>query len=85
MTKGEQIRDFINVEDVASKLIKSCMGLTEAKTSSKFLIENLGSGNPQSIYEFSKYWWQKWKAKGDLLVGKLPYRENEVMRFVPEI
>ncbi len=85
MTKGEQIRDFINVEDVADKLIKSCTELKETKNYSNFIIENLGSGNPQSILEFSNYWWQKWDAKGALLIGKIPYREREVMRFVPEV
>lgn len=85
MTEGEQIRDFINVKDVARQLIKCGVILSETKGPSNFIIENLGSGNPQSIYEFSKYWWQKWGSKGNLMVGKLPYREKEVMRFVPKI
>mgnify|MGYP006097870083 CR=1 FL=1 len=38
-----------------------------------------------SVLEFSKYWWNKWEAKGKLKVGSVPYRENEIMRFVPEV
>ncbi|SOC80331.1 Nucleoside-diphosphate-sugar epimerase [Salinimicrobium sediminis] len=85
MTKGEQIRDFVSVEEVAGKLIIACDRIKETGDTFHISIQNLGSGNPQSIYDFSKFWWQKWGAKGKLLVGKLPYRENEVMRFVPEV
>ena len=49
------------------------------------LFSNIGSGKPMSILEFSKMWWRRWNAPGNLLVGSLPYRENEVMRYVPEI
>ena len=48
-------------------------------------IQNIGTGQPQTVLEFSEYWWNKWKAKGDLLVGCRQYRNNEVMRFVPDV
>lgn len=85
MTKGEQVRDFINVEDVANKLILAAEKLDEHEKPPYLSIENLGSGNPQSIYEFAKYWWHKWGAKGEILAGEVPYRKGEVMRFVPKI
>ena len=48
-------------------------------------ILNIGTGEPKSVLEFLKYWWKKWDAKGQLKVGFIPYRDNEVMRFVPKI
>jgi hypothetical protein len=37
------------------------------------------------VIEFSEYWWRYWGAKGKLLPGAVPYRDNEVMRYVPKI
>jgi len=83
MTNGEQVRDFIHVEQVARQF------LTQLEFDSKYKgtpqVLNIGSGNPQSVLEFSKYWWKYWGAKGKLQVGKLPYRKNEVMRYVPKL
>ncbi len=83
MTKGEQIRDFIAVEEVVSYLVKACSKKDVVAGHPEFY--NLGSGKPQSILEFAEYWWQKLHAKGKLIPGILPYREGEVMRFVPKI
>lgn len=86
MTKGEQIRDFIEVSEVAQCFLKEAEQMVKGKKSEpSFTVKNIGSGNPQSILEFSKYWWSKWEAKGQLKVGVLPYREGEVMRYVPKI
>lgn len=82
MTKGEQIRDFIPVSKVASIFLKACI---ENNYKVGCQIKNIGSGIPQSILEFSKFWWEKWNAKGYLLIGEIPYRNLEVMRFVPKI
>lgn len=84
MTFGEQIRDFISVEVVAFEFLEEVRNILNRQTlEPKF--RNIGSGKPQSILEFSSYWWRKWEAKGDLLIGVIPYRNGEVMRFVPEI
>jgi nucleoside-diphosphate-sugar epimerase len=86
MTKGEQVRDFIEVSEVAKCLLKEAEHLVNSKKrDSLFVVKNLGSGKPQSILEFSQFWWNKWQAKGKLLIGALPYREGEVMRYVPKI
>ena len=82
LTLGEQIRDFVPVEEVSSQLILSCNSI-ELLTSNKVKIQNIGSGEPKSISEFAKYWWDFWEAKGKLKFGSIPYRENEIMRFVP--
>lgn len=80
MTPGEQIRDFLQVEDVAGIFLKRATGLLSSDPSVK--IFNLSSGQPRSIREFSAYWWQKWRARGQMLVGSAPYRQGEVMRYV---
>lgn len=83
MTKGEQIRDFIDVKDVSMYFVKIC--LEGSNGNKNFEIFNVGSGNPQSLIDFSKYWWKQWKSTSRLKIGEIPYREGEVMRFVPEI
>lgn len=81
MTKGEQIRDFQPVEAVASAFLRRAIDTT---SSHNCLIHNLGSETPMSIEEFARTWWSTWNARGCLLVGDLPYREAEVMRYVPK-
>jgi nucleoside-diphosphate-sugar epimerase len=83
MTAGEQIRDFIAVEEVAQHFVNTCLNDNLIAGHPEFY--NVGSGKPQSILEFSEYWWQKWQAKGELLKGILPYRKGEVMRYVPKV
>lgn len=83
LTPGEQIRDFVPVEEVAKKLIRA--SLTIKDLDQVILVENIGSGSPQSISEFAKYWWDFWGASGTLKIAALPYRDNEVMRFVPKL
>lgn len=83
MTKGEQLRDFIPVEDVANQLIQSL----EFKSIEfgKPIFKNVGTGNPLSIKEFAEFWWKKWGASGKLNFGSIPYRNNEVMIYVPDL
>ena len=83
MTLGAQVRDFAPVEDAAGQLLAACefLGVRESEP----LIKNLGSGRPQSIRDFATFWWQHWEAKGELRFGALPYRNGEVMRYVPQL
>jgi len=83
MTEGNQIRDFIKVEDVAKLILLSAE--RNDIVAGKPMVLNIGSGNPISLKDFAKYWWKKWNAKGKLKIGALPYRKNEIMRFVPLI
>lgn len=83
MTQGDQIRDFMHVTQAASAI---CDELTELNLSAnRIKVANLGSGNPQSIREFSNHIWAQNNATGKLLVGKIPYRENEIMKFIPDL
>lgn len=83
MTYGEQVRDFIHVDIVVQKFYELCEN--NYLESGKPVIENLGTGNAMSLLEFAKLWWNKWNAKGQLLIGELSYRKGEIMRYVPEI
>ena len=81
MTHGEQIRDFIRVEDVAQKIINESLTFT----TNRVTIKNIGSGKPTKIRDFALKIWDDLKAKGKIEIGAIPYRENEVMRYVPDI
>jgi nucleoside-diphosphate-sugar epimerase len=83
MTLGEQVRDFVPVETVAASFV-SALTRTDLKPGQP-KIENLGTGQPQTLRAFAEHWWSEWRAKGRLLPGVLPYRDNEVMRYVPLI
>ena len=80
MTEGMQIRDFLSVEDAAS------IFLARVETETQFLgsnVYNIGSGKSQTIRNFAEFWWHTWAAKGKLLFGAMPYRQHEVMSYVP--
>lgn len=83
MTAGEQIRDFIAVEEVAKKLLYACE--RGDIVAGRPHIENIGTGQAQSVRAFASHWWQRWNARGSLLFGAIPYRADEIMRYVPEI
>ena len=36
-----------------------------------------------TLREFAEFWWDKLDATGKLKLGIVPYRPNEVMRYVP--
>ncbi|MCX7712680.1 MAG: NAD(P)-dependent oxidoreductase [Chthoniobacterales bacterium] len=84
MTKGEQIRDFISVQAVVEEVLQHTCELLELKKP-QIKIKNIGSGVPRTLRSFAEEWWHFWKAKGQLLVGAMPYRENEIFRLVPNL
>jgi len=49
------------------------------------LVANVGTGHPQTLLGFAEHWWKKRGATGKLLPSALPYRDSEVMRYVPEV
>lgn len=81
MTKGDQIRDFVPVENVVGAMLHACV--REDVEPGQPLFENVGSGQPQRLSEFAAKWWREWNAKGSLRLGAVPYREHEIMRYVP--
>jgi len=83
MTSGAQLRDFTEVSDIAHQLVAALEFGNVAAGSPQ--VSNLGSGQIQSLRDFAEHWWQHWNAKGKLLIGANPYRQNEIMRLVPEL
>lgn len=83
MTEGAQIRDFIPVEDAARSILeKAVHGPLHA---GRPYVENLGTGAPRTIRDFAEDWWRRFHATGRLCFGTIPYRANEVMRYVPQV
>lgn len=82
MTPAEQVRDFVPVEDAAAQLLSACHRDVPPGIP---LIQNLGTGRPQTLRAFAEDWWREWSATGRLVFGAKPYRDGEVMRYVPEI
>ena len=83
MTPGEQVRDFTPVARVAATFADA---ITRSDlVAGQPLIENVGTGVAFTLREFAQHWWKTWGARGKLLPGAVPYRENEVMRYVPEL
>ena len=83
LTKGEQVRDFTPVNEIVGDFINS-LNFDNVKRGIP-IYKNLGTGNPQSVRQFAEYWWEKCRAKGKIKFGDIPYRNNEIMRFVPNI
>ena len=82
MSSGEQVRDFISVEEVGRKFLAELDREVQAGMPQ---IRHIGTGRPTMVRDFAKHWWQHWQAKGQLKIGAEPYRPSEVMRFVPEV
>jgi UDP-glucose 4-epimerase len=83
LTPGEQVRDFIPVEDVADELLAAAGDETVEPGIPR--VRNVGTGRPQTVRQFAEHWWREFRARGKLLVGELPYRSDEVMRYVPQV
>lgn len=82
MTAGEQVRDFQPVEETVQCFLREVENMATFEDPP---IKNLGTGTPATLLQFAKIWWEIFQAKGRLLVGEKPYREGEVMRYVPLI
>jgi len=80
MTAGEQIRDFVNVSNVAQTFLGQATAILPKKP--EVNVFNIGSGRALSIRSFAEYWWNEFRAPGRLMLGSVPYRKNEIMRFV---
>jgi nucleoside-diphosphate-sugar epimerase len=83
MTAGDQVRDFVPVEKVAATFLHAL--IREDLVRGEPQIENVGTGQPQTLREFAEYWWKHCGAQGKLLPGAVPYRDREVMRYVPQL
>ena len=74
MSQGDQIRDFIKIEDVANAFLKCAKGDINE-------IVNVGSGNPISIRDFVENLIRKKKSNIKLNLGFYKRREDEPLAF----
>lgn len=82
MTLGEQILDFIHVEDVCDFIIKLLFHKTEIPNKEEFF---LGTGRGISIRELVKIMESKYNKRCNINWGKLEYRSNDIMYAVAPI
>ncbi len=72
VTEGEQIRDFLHVEDVAAAIVA-------VMNSSLNGIVNIGSGQPISVKHIATYLGQLLGRFDLVQLGALPYRKGDPM------
>ena len=77
MTPGEQTRDFVYVGDVANAVLRAAV--VPAAVGEVF---NICSGVEHSILSMAERILSMMESDSRLLVGAIPYRENEAMRLV---
>jgi len=80
MSEGKQVCDFSPVETIVNGILCSAVNTDRGPR-----VTNLGTGQAQNLVDFAETWWSRWRASGKLLVGSLPYRQNEIMRYVPRL
>ncbi|MEI8213211.1 MAG: NAD(P)-dependent oxidoreductase [Planctomycetota bacterium] len=83
LTEGNQIRDFMDVREVARMIHGYALLLVDKKETPFFKTTNLGTGKPTTLREFTERIWREENGTGKLEFGALPYRVGEVMRYVP--
>ena len=76
MSSGEQIRDFIHVDDVC-KTIDKAIDLNIG-----WNVQNVCMGIPLSVLEFAQLQWKSLNAKGQLLPGKIHQKQSTLLRLV---
>lgn len=81
MSPGAQVRDFVEVTDVARQLVESLE--FEGVEPGEPVVRHVASGRAQTLLEFASTWWSHWQSAGKLVPGAVPYRQNEIMRLVP--
>ena len=83
MTKGNQIRDFMPVQEVATRLVEA--SIRTDLQSGKPYVENIGSGRAISLFDFAKQEWKRLGATGHIILGAIDDRPDEVQRFAPAL
>lgn len=76
MTKGEQLRDFLHIEDILQALV---LATTEKAYNEIF---NVCSGQGNSIKDLALKLKKLFKSTSIIKFGALPYRENEIWEMV---
>lgn len=80
MTKGEQVRDYCYVEDVAEAFLRAgLVPLAEPR------VLNIGSGTSCTIAELAEAIVRQIPESGGLRLGALPYRPDEMWYLLPDL
>lgn len=80
MTRGEQRRDFIYVDDVVDGLLAA---LRAPDIEGRVL--DLGTGTLHRLYDVVAQIWEMAKAQGQIRAGALPYRPGEVTAIPADV
>ena len=83
MSAGTQIRDFIEVGEVAAAFVSALE--REGVEAGKPQQRNVGTGRACTLLEFATAWWAQWEAAGRLLPGAVPLRAGEMPRLVANV
>ena len=75
MSGGEQVRDFLSVEEVVTNIRKIAM------INSNLGIINCSSGKPQTVKSFVENYLLNRKSNLKLILGYYPYPNYEQMEF----
>lgn len=85
MTKGEQVLDFIHINDVISFFIFIIDNIDRFLSLSNGEIVHLGSGQGTSIKDLAKMIENKYAGKANINWGGIPYRDRDIMYAVAPI
>jgi nucleoside-diphosphate-sugar epimerase len=83
MSAGTQIRDFIEVGEVAAAFVSALE--REGVEAGRPQQRNVGTGRARTLLEFANAWWAHWGAEGRLLPGAVPLRAGEMPRLVANV
>ena len=78
-SRGNQLRDFVHVEDVVEAIMKALVN-----RNAKGQIINIGSGKPKKIRNIIQYIKKTLKG-GSPLFGKIKLRKDEILKVYPDI
>lgn len=81
MSPGEQVRDFVEVGEVARQFVEALS--FDGVAPGAPCVRHVASGRAQTLADFARHWWQAFGARGELRIGALPYRDGEMMRLTP--
>ena len=78
-SKGNQLRDFLHIDDVVDAILKS---LTNKNARGQII--NIGSGKPRKIKNIIEYI-KKILKGGHPLFGRIKLRKDEILKVYPDI
>lgn len=83
MTLGNQLRNFMRVEEAVKKLLEIALNIDSYGNSG--IVKNIGTDKNMSLFSFAKSEWERLGAKGEIINGVIPYRKNEIMSYIPKL